>query len=72
MTPAAKGVKVVRQRLVDGTWMTLGQARTRADGSYRFSVTPTVKNGSYTYRVVSEPFDGYAAGYSSPISFRSR
>ncbi|HNL52146.1 MAG: glycosyl hydrolase family 18 protein [Candidatus Nanopelagicales bacterium] len=72
VTPAAKGVKVVRQRLVDGTWMTLGQARTRADGSYRFSVTPTVKNGSYTYRVVSEPFDGYAAGYSSPISFRSR
>ncbi len=72
VTPAGKGVTVVRQRLVDGTWTTLGQTRTRVDGSYRFSVTPTVKNGSYTYRVVSEPFDGYAAGYSSPISFRSR
>ena len=72
VTPARKGVKVVRQRLVDGSWMTLGQTRTRADGSYRFSVTPTVKDGSYTYRVVSDPIDGYAAGYSSPISFRSR
>jgi spore germination protein YaaH len=72
VTPAVKGVKVVRQRLVDGAWISLGQARTRADGSYTFSVTPTVKNGSYTYRVVSEPFEGYAAGYSSPISFRSR
>lgn len=70
--PARKAVKVVRQRLVDGAWVSLGRTRTRADGSYRFSVTPTVKNGSYTYRVVSEPFEGYAAGYSSPISFRSR
>ena len=70
--PARKGITVVRQRLVEGSWTPLGRTRTRSDGSYRFSVTPTVKNGSYTYRVVSEPFDGYARGYSSPISFRSR
>ena len=63
---------MVRQRLVDGGWVTFGNARTRSDGSYRFSVTPTVKNGSYTYRVVSAPYAGFAKGYSSTVSFRSR
>ena len=42
---------------------------TKACGKYRFSVTPTVKNGSYTYRVVSAPFKGYAKGISSTVSF---
>ncbi|MBK6762650.1 MAG: hypothetical protein IPG68_04940 [Micrococcales bacterium] len=72
VSPGRKGVRVVRQRLVDGGWVTFGNARTRSDGSYRFSVTPTVKNGSYTYRVVSAPFAGFAKGYSSTVSFRSR
>jgi spore germination protein YaaH len=72
ITPGRKGVKVVRQRLVDGTWETFGKTRTKAGGAYRFSVIPTVKNGSYTYRVVSAPFDGYARGYSSTVSFRAR
>jgi spore germination protein YaaH len=72
VTPAREGVKVVRQRLVDGSWQTLGTAYTKSNGSYRFSIIPTVKDGSYTYRVVSAPFDGFAKGYSSTVSFRSR
>jgi hypothetical protein len=72
VAPGRKGVKVMRQRLVDGKWETFGTTRTKARGSYRFSVIPTVKNGSYTYRVVSAPFDGYAKGYSSTVSFRAR
>jgi spore germination protein YaaH len=72
VSPARKGVKVMRQRLVDGRWVTFGQTRTGRDGSYRFKVIPTVKNGSYTYRVVSAPFEGYAKGVSSTVSFRSR
>jgi spore germination protein YaaH len=72
VSPARKGVKVLRQRLVDGAWDTFGVAYTNRKGNYRFSVTPTVKNGSYTYRVVSAPFDGYARGFSSTVSFRSR
>ena len=72
VAPGRKGVTVVRQRLVDGQWQTLGQTTTKRNGTYRFKVLPTVKNGSYTYRVVSKPFDGYAKGYSSTVSFRSR
>lgn len=72
VSPGRKGVTVVRQRLVDGKWQTFGSAVTNRKGGYLFSVVPTVKHGSYTYRVVSEPFDGYARGYSSTVSFRSR
>lgn len=72
VSPARKGVKVLRQRLVDGKWETFGRAYTSGKGSYRFSVIPTVKGGSYTYRVVSAPFGAYARGYSSTVSFRSR
>jgi len=72
VAPAKKGVKVLRQRLVNGKWQTLGRTTTKRDGSYRFKVIPTVKNGSYTYRVVSAPFAGFARGYSSTVSFRSR
>ncbi len=72
VSPARKGVKVVRQRLVGGAWETFGVTYTNRKGNYRFSVTPTVKNGSYTYRVVSAPFDGYARGFSATVSFRSR
>ncbi len=72
VAPGRKGVLVRRQRLVDGQWETFGSAVTKANGAYRFEVIPTVKNGSYTYRVVSAPFDGFAKGYSSTVSFRSR
>ena len=72
VSPARKGVKVLRQRLVDGVWDTFGVTYTNRAGNYRFDVTPTIKNGSYTYRVVSAPFDGYARGFSSTVSFRSR
>jgi hypothetical protein len=72
VAPGRKGVKVMRQRLVEGRWETFGRTRTKADGGYRFSVIPTVRNGSYTYRVVSAPFDGFAKGYSSTVSFRAR
>ncbi len=70
--PARSRVKVVRQRLVEGKWVSLGSARTNRSGNYQFKVIPTVKNGSYTYRVVSQPFDGYARGVSSTVSFRAR
>ncbi len=70
--PARSRVKVVRQRLVEGKWVSLGSARTNRSGEYQFKVIPTVKNGSYTYRVVSQPFDGYARGVSSTVSFRAR
>lgn len=72
VTPGKRKVTVKRQRLVKGKWVTLGKTRTRAGGKYRFSVIPTMKNGSYTYRVVSKPFKGYAKGISSTVSFRSR
>ena len=72
VSPGKRGVKVVRQRLVKGKWVTFGQTRTKAGGAYRFDVIPTVKNGSYTYRVVSAPFAGFAKGVSSTVSFRSR
>jgi hypothetical protein len=72
VTPGKRKVLVKRQRLVKGKWVTFGKTRTKARGKYRFSVTPTVKNGSYTYRVVSAPFKGYAKGISSTVSFRSR
>ena len=62
----------MRQRLVDGKWETFGVTKTKAGGAYRFSVIPTVRNGNYTYRVVSAAFDGYARGYSSTVSFRAR
>ncbi len=72
VAPGRKGVKVMRQRLVDGKWETFGVTKTKAGGAYRFSVIPTVRNGNYTYRVVSAAFDGYARGYSSTVSFRAR
>lgn len=72
VSPGRRGVKVMRQRLVDGKWQTFGRTTTKAKGAYRFNVIPTVKNGSYTYRVVSTPFAGYARGYSSTVSFRAR
>jgi spore germination protein YaaH len=72
VAPAKARVLVKRQRLVKGDWVTLGKARTKPNGRFRFSVTPTVRNGSYTYRVVSKGFKGYAKGVSSTISFRSR
>lgn len=72
VTPAAAGVTVTRQRLVDGQWQTTGSTKVRNDGSYSFHVTPTVSGVSYTYRIVTEPFDGYGRGYSSTLSFRPR
>ncbi|HQR80644.1 MAG TPA: glycosyl hydrolase family 18 protein, partial [Actinomycetota bacterium] len=72
VTPGRKGLLVKRQRLVDGKWVTFGRTHTKAGGAYRFSVIPTVKNGRYTYRVVSAPFPGFAKGFSSTVSFRSR
>lgn len=72
VTPGRKGVLVKRQRLVEGRWVTFGRTRTKSGGTYRFSVTPTVKNNRYTYRVVSAPFPGFAKGVSSTVSFRSR
>jgi protocatechuate 3,4-dioxygenase beta subunit len=72
VSPVRARVKVVRQRLIEGKWVSLGSTRTNRNGEYRFKVIPTVKNGSYTYRVVSKPFAGYARGVSSTVSFRSR
>ncbi len=72
ITPGRAKVQVKRQRLLDGRWVTLGKTRTNAKGKYRFRVVPTVKNASYTYRVVSSPFKGFAKGISSTVSFRSR
>lgn len=72
IAPARKGVTLYRQRLVDGSWKTFGRTTSKAGGNYSFRVIPTVKGAAYTYRVVSKPFEGYARGYSSTVSFRSR
>lgn len=70
--PRVAGVTMTRQRLVGRSWQNVGSTRTSTDGSYAFGVVPTVKSTSYTYRVVSQPFDGYASGQSPTVIFRAR
>lgn len=72
ISPKRKGVVVKRQRLVKGQWVNTGSTKTRAGGAYSFVVTPDIKNDSYTYRVVTNKFDGFARGISAPVSFRAR
>jgi spore germination protein YaaH len=72
IAPRRTGVTVRQQRLVKGKWVTTGKAVTGRKGNYRFKVTPSTRNGSYTYRVVSARFPGYARGISSTVTFRAR
>lgn len=72
IAPSRKGVTVRQQRLVKGKWVTTARTATGRNGKYRFKVTPSTKNGSYTYRVVSARFPGYARGISSTVTFRAR
>jgi SpoIID/LytB domain protein len=49
----AKGVRVERQRLIDGVWTTVAKTRTNAKGRYRFRVKQAVPAGSvFEYRIV--------------------
>ncbi|MFM8351341.1 MAG: SpoIID/LytB domain-containing protein [Actinomycetales bacterium] len=49
----SKGVRVERQRLVDGVWTTVAKTRTNAKGRFRFRVKQAAPAGSvYQYRIV--------------------
>jgi len=49
----SKGVRVERQRLIDGVWTTVDKTRTNAKGRFRFRVKSAVPAGSvYQYRIV--------------------
>ena len=49
----SKGVRVERQRLIDGVWTTVAKTRTNAKGRFRFRVKQASPAGSvYQYRVV--------------------
>lgn len=55
IAPARKGLRVERQMLQpDGSWKTMGKARTNAKGRVRFVIKKAVPAGaSYTYRLVA-------------------
>jgi hypothetical protein len=72
ISPGKRGVLVRQQRLVEGKWVTQAKSVTGRDGAFGFRITPSVRNGSYTYRVVSARFPGYARGVSSTVTFRAR
>lgn len=61
IAPARKGVRVERQMLQpDGSWKTMGKARTNAKGRVRFVIKKAVPAGAtYTYRLIA--FDKGAA-----------
>ena len=49
----SKGVRVERQRLIDGVWTTVDRTRTNAKGRFRFRVKQAVPAGStFQYRIV--------------------
>jgi spore germination protein YaaH len=48
--PIRAGTTVQRQRLVNGTWSTVGSTTVRSDGTYSFSLTWSTP-GTYSYRV---------------------
>jgi GH25 family lysozyme M1 (1,4-beta-N-acetylmuramidase) len=67
VAPGVAGLTVRRQELVSGAWQTVDSGLTLPGGGYAFAFAPSTP-GKHVYRVMVARFDGFAAGYSVPLT----
>lgn len=72
VAPARAGILVKRQALVKGRWRTWATTRTGRRGAATLSIRWPSTRASITYRIVTAPTGGLAAGYSGRVVVTSR